>query len=93
MPISSLSPRNVARRVGEASNSRAVKALDWATAVAFCAYAAWLLAREWPEPSGYALAWAGASVVGLLLAALDWKPRLRAAIESRLIGRFVRRRG
>jgi hypothetical protein len=93
MPISSLSPRNVARRVGDASNSRAVKVLDWATALAFLAYAAWLLAREWPDPSAYALAWGAASLLGLVLAAYDWKPRLRAAIEARLIGRFVRRRG
>lgn len=93
MPISSLSPRNVARRVGDASNSRAVRILDWATALAFLGYAAWLLAREWPNPSAYALGWVGASILGLALAAFDWKPRLRAAIESRLVGRFVRRRG
>ena len=92
MSISTLSPRRLAAGVGAASNSRAAKALDWVTALGFVAYAAYLLLLEWPAPTGWTLFVCATALVGVFLAAFDWKSRVRAAVGRRMRSRFTRRR-
>jgi len=92
MSITSLNPRNLARRAGAASESRTAKVLDWATAFAFAAWASYRMAVEWPEPTGWTVAAAAMAVAGFALAWFQWIPKLQARVRSRMFTGFVRKR-
>lgn len=92
MSISALNPKRLASGAEAAMNSKAAKALDWVLGIAFAVYVAWRLHDEWPAPSGVTMALVPVAVIGIFLAAWDWKSRWKAFVHGRIRARAVRKR-
>lgn len=87
MSISGMNPRNLADRYAKAMRSPTAKLLDWALAIGWIGYTAYLFYVEWPSPSLWAWFCVPMGAIGIFLAKFDWKSRI-----ERLVHRSMSRR-